>query len=238
MRLRIHFASPLPSLQPARWFLLGLCEDAGVLLLAAAAAAAFARGRIAGLVARAFGAFVLVWCLCAFLLGEAIVYFGHPPRAEDLRIAASESFWRFSIGPAELARAGAAVGAVLLLLAAAAHLAGRGRPAAVPPGGSRPSERPRLRSLSCPSRSTSRRPRATRRSPPRRFPARSRRPAPPAALARPFRRCRFPRFARSPATLRAAGSSIPCTLSRTARRRGPPPLRGFRRGCAPTSSFS
>ncbi len=135
MRLRIHFASPLPSLQPARWFLLGLCEDAGVLLLAAAAAAAFARGRFAGLVTRAFGAFVLVWCLCAFLLGEAIVYFGHPPRAEDLRIAASESFWRFSIGPAELARAGAAVGAVLLLLAAAAHLAGRGRPAAVPPGG-------------------------------------------------------------------------------------------------------
>lgn len=134
VRLRIHLASPLPSTQPARWFLLGILEDMGVLLLAAAAAAAFARGRVARLVPRAFGAFVLAWCLCAFLLAEVIVYFGHPPRAEDLSIAASPSFWRFSIGPAELARAAAAVVATLLLLAAAARMAARGRPAGVSPG--------------------------------------------------------------------------------------------------------
>lgn len=134
VRLRIHLASPLPSSQPARWFLLGLCEDAGVLLLAAAVAAALARGRMAGLLARVFAACVGVWCLSAFVLGEAIVYFGHPPRAEDLGIAASGSFWRFSIGPAEFARTGAAVVAVLLLFAAAALLAGSGRPAEVSPG--------------------------------------------------------------------------------------------------------
>lgn len=97
IRLRVHAASPLPSDTPVRWFVLAFAADVAVFGLAGAALFALLRRGRDSVFLAAFGATCFVLSLASLLWSEALVYFGHPPRAADLRIAARLSFFRYSL---------------------------------------------------------------------------------------------------------------------------------------------
>jgi arylsulfatase A-like enzyme len=128
VRTRLQLGSPLPSDQPVPWLLLGFLQDASVLAIAGAVALIASRGRWSRAVAEAaLGLFILLHAAALFLWSEAILYFGHPPRREDLAIAASASFWRFTADASGALHAGIALAALLALCLLAAAILGRSR---------------------------------------------------------------------------------------------------------------
>lgn len=99
-RLRIHFASPLPSDEPISWFALAIAGDVAVFGLAGAGVFAFfRRGRNEVTFRWIFSFVSFALALLSLLWSEALVYFAHPPRAKDLEIAARASFFRYSAEP-------------------------------------------------------------------------------------------------------------------------------------------
>jgi len=101
LRVRLHAGSPLPSEDAVSWFLLGAAEDVAVVGLAGAAALLLCRAGASERAARAllglFGG-ILVVLLAAW--GEAVMYFGHAPRSQDLRVASRGSFALYSLDAA------------------------------------------------------------------------------------------------------------------------------------------
>ncbi len=122
LRARLHAGSPLPSEDAVSWFLLGAIEDAAVIGLAGAAALLACR---AGLAERAGWALLALFAgVFAVLLaawGEAVLYFGHAPRGQDLRVAARGSFALYSLD-ATLALRFALLAALVAAVVGAASL--------------------------------------------------------------------------------------------------------------------
>ncbi len=117
VRMRLQAGSPLPSDQPLRWLLLGAAGDVAVLGLSAALLLFLFRGPRGEAVAR--GLLAVLGASVSLLLvlwGEAILYFGHAPRRQDLEVAADRSFISNSFSPtlaAELLAVGLALGLVV-----------------------------------------------------------------------------------------------------------------------------
>ena len=119
VRVLILAASPAPSTEPLRWLFGGFLQDAAVfgasggLALLASAAVPEALVRAAtGLVVSAIALLHLAWA-------EAIVYFGHPPRREDLDVALDPKFVLWSLDRSTVFRASAAALVLAFALGAA-----------------------------------------------------------------------------------------------------------------------
>jgi arylsulfatase A-like enzyme len=126
LRLRLHFATPLPSSRPLAWLLTGSAGDLAV--LAAGALLALLAGRRAPRAARAgFAAFAVAFVLATALWFETVAFFGHAPRRRDLAVGLDASFLARSSDPAGATRLVlVALGAGLALLLASRRAA-RGR---------------------------------------------------------------------------------------------------------------
>jgi len=135
LRLRIHLSTPLPSDDPVLWLATGSAEDLAVLALAGALAVVFARGgKAASALARGlFGLFALLVGVAFALWTEAVIYFGHSPRRQDLQIASDVSFIRFSADVWLIARLSAEILVLGALLVWAARSSLHSRAASASP---------------------------------------------------------------------------------------------------------
>ena len=85
-RLRIHHDTPLPSTSPVAWMVAGMVQDLAVLAILAAGALALSRfRRIAGVARVAFVTLVVLVSIAEVIGSEAVVFYGHVIRPEDLR---------------------------------------------------------------------------------------------------------------------------------------------------------
>jgi arylsulfatase A-like enzyme len=85
-RLRIHHDAPLPSTWPLAWLMAGMVQDLAVLAILAAGALVLSRfRRFAGVARVTFGTLVVLVSLAEVIGSEAIVFYGHVIRPEDLR---------------------------------------------------------------------------------------------------------------------------------------------------------
>jgi len=85
-RLRIQHDTPLPSTWPLSWILAGIFQDLTVLAILAAAALALSHfRRLAGVARATFGTLVVFVSVAEVSGSEAIVFYGHVVRPEDLR---------------------------------------------------------------------------------------------------------------------------------------------------------
>jgi hypothetical protein len=123
LRLRLHFATPLPSSRPLAWLLTGSAGDLAV--LAAGACLALLAGRRAPRAARSgFAAFAAAFVLATAVWFESVAFFGHAPRRTDLAVGLDTSFLARSSDPAGAARlALAALGVACALLLASRRAA-------------------------------------------------------------------------------------------------------------------
>jgi hypothetical protein len=123
LRLRLHFATPLPSSRPLAWLLTGSAGDLAV--LAAGAGLALLAGRRAPRAARAgYAAFAAALVLATAAWFEAVAFFGHAPRRTDLAVGLDASFLARSSDPAGAARlALAGLGSACTLLLASRRAA-------------------------------------------------------------------------------------------------------------------
>ncbi|HVO50218.1 MAG TPA: LTA synthase family protein [Thermoanaerobaculia bacterium] len=123
LRLRLHFATPLPSSRPLAWLLTGTAGDLAV--LAAGACLALLAGRRAPRAARAgYAAFAVALVLATAAWFDAVAFFGHAPRRTDLAVGMDATFLARSSDPAGAARlALAALGSACALFLASRRAA-------------------------------------------------------------------------------------------------------------------
>ena len=118
IRWRIQAHMPLPPSPPAPWFASGLAQDVAVAALCAALLLVFARTPRREAAARVvLGAGLMATAAAHFAFGEAVIFFGHPPRWEDLGIGLDPTFLKSTAS-------GPLLRVFLLCLAAAAAVLG------------------------------------------------------------------------------------------------------------------
>jgi len=123
VRWRIVTHMPLPPGRPLPWFVSGLAQDLAVGALCGALVLAFARTPRREAAARlVLGAALIAGAAAHFAFGEAVIFFGHPPRWEDLGIGLDPTFLKSTASGSLLrvfllclAGAAAALGALALL---------------------------------------------------------------------------------------------------------------------------
>jgi arylsulfatase A-like enzyme len=93
VRWRVETHEPLPPAHPAAWFASGLAQDVAVAALFAAVLLIFARTAAREAAARLLlGAGLVAAAAAHFAFAEAVIFFGHPPRWEDLAIGLDPTF--------------------------------------------------------------------------------------------------------------------------------------------------
>ena len=108
IRLFVARASPLPPDSPALFFVSGLAQDLAVGLLLALLSRCLQAAGIRGGPAAAVAAVPSAILLAGHVAwAEAITFFGHPPRREDLEVALGADFLSRSAEPQALLRLGA-----------------------------------------------------------------------------------------------------------------------------------
>lgn len=115
VRAWILFSSPMPARRPAVWLAEGFLQDAVVLGFAGFLVLVLAGALVPEPASRiGFGLVISLIVLLHLVWAEAIVYFGHPPRREDLDLALDARFITQSLERGAIVRA--TLGVLFLLL--------------------------------------------------------------------------------------------------------------------------
>ncbi|HKC24410.1 MAG TPA: LTA synthase family protein [Thermoanaerobaculia bacterium] len=121
--------SLLPPDRPLLALLIGLAQDVAILAPVGAVALLLARTRLAGAARLTLATVILLLIVAQVAWAEALLYFGHPPRREDIALAVGTSFLHDSLDAPSLARLGILLLGAGSLLVASAFAAARAQAA-------------------------------------------------------------------------------------------------------------
>ena len=126
VRIWILLSSPMPPTRSVAWLAEGTLQDAAVLAVAGFLALVLASAGLPEAPVRiGFAVLVAAGALLHLAWAEAIVYFGHPPRREDLAIALDARFVAQSLERGAIARAAIGALGLAFLLCVTAYRARR-----------------------------------------------------------------------------------------------------------------